>query len=307
MKYINVGIFQDDRIGKDLGKRESETDIVMHSRKTDNCIYTFLQPRDDRLETKAEIMSVIDAAIISFENITPSLGETVLMLDAFGISEGVAVVPPYAELNRITAITKGTSLESYHMKKNDPAEIMEVLSALSPKRDSSSAPAIRIDQAFSVRGVGEVALGFVTMGTVRKFDKLEILPGNREVIIRSIQVHDKDVGSAEAGVRIGIAVKGAESKDMGRGCIICGPGQAECGSRIELSFTRNRFYSGEISGRKCHATVGMETVPVSVECRDGSKVIITSEKPVAYTKYDRFILIDMNAKTVHLIGYGKPA
>ncbi len=56
-------------------------------------------------------MSVTDAAIISFKELTPSLGETVLMLDAFGISDGIAVIPPCTELNRITEITKDTALE----------------------------------------------------------------------------------------------------------------------------------------------------------------------------------------------------
>ncbi len=45
MKYMNVGIFHDGTLGKELGKKEGDTDIVMFSRKTDGCIYTFLQPR----------------------------------------------------------------------------------------------------------------------------------------------------------------------------------------------------------------------------------------------------------------------
>ena len=44
-------------------------------------------------------------------------------------------------------------------------------------------------------------------------------------------------------------------------------------------------------------------MPVSIEIKDET-LTMTTERPVAYMKGERFMLIDMNAKTVHLIGSG---
>ena len=113
MKNLTVGIFHDEEIGKDLGKKASETDIVMFNRKTDDCIFTFMQPIEGKLFAKTQMMSCIDFAIVSFEKLTPSVGETVIMLDSFGISKGVILLPSYADMSQVQTIIKGTSLESW--------------------------------------------------------------------------------------------------------------------------------------------------------------------------------------------------
>ena len=97
MKSLTVGIFHDVELGKDLGKKGSETDIIMFNRKTDDCIFTFMQPAEGKLSAKSQIMSCIDFAIISFTELTHDVGETVIMLDSFGISKGIILSPPYAD------------------------------------------------------------------------------------------------------------------------------------------------------------------------------------------------------------------
>ncbi|MDY6958659.1 MAG: hypothetical protein SVK08_05830, partial [Halobacteriota archaeon] len=86
MKNLTVGIFHDDEIGRELGRRGTESDIVFFNRKKDDLIFTFMHPVEDKISAKIQIMSIIDAAIISFEEMTQEVGETVLMLDSMGIS-----------------------------------------------------------------------------------------------------------------------------------------------------------------------------------------------------------------------------
>ena len=74
-----------------------------------------------------------------------------------------------------------------------------------------------VDHSFSVKGVGEVILGFVKKGVVRKYDKLTLLPANKEVIVRSIQMQDEDYDEAEAGSRVGLAIKGVTVEEIKRG------------------------------------------------------------------------------------------
>ncbi len=88
MNQITIGIFHDDTFAKDLGKKATESDMVFFHRKTDNAVFSFIHPVEDKIIPKSQIMNTIDAAIISAENITPALGETILMLHSLNQKEG---------------------------------------------------------------------------------------------------------------------------------------------------------------------------------------------------------------------------
>src|SRR5208283_4732505 len=129
--------------------------------------------------------------------------------------------------DQIAAIIKSTALRSFIVQERDPTKILEVLRSFEPERDTSSSTVVVVDHSFSVKGVGEVVLGFVRRGIVRKYDKLTLLPENKEVIVRSIQMQDEDYEEAEAGARVGLALKGATVEEMKRGSILCAPGSAK--------------------------------------------------------------------------------
>ncbi len=305
MKNLTVGIFHDEELGKDLGKKASETDIVMFNRKTDDCIFTFMQSTEGKLFAKTQMMSCIDFAIVSFEKLTPSVGETVIMLDSFGISKGVILLPSYADMSQVQTIIKGTSLESFIVAKRDSTKIFELLQKAEPKSTVDNIPLVVIDQAFSVKGVGEVVLGFVKNGTIKKHDKLLLMPTNKEVIVRSIQMQDKDFAEAEAGSRVGLAIKGAVSKEMKRGFFICAPGKCKVDMKVTLSFEKNKFYSSELKEGLLHVTVGMQTIPAKIVDIKEKTITLELEKQIVYTQDDVFLLLDINAKKLHTVGWGK--
>ncbi len=162
-----------------------------------------------------------------------------------------------------------------------------------------------IDQAFSVKGVGEVLLGFVKKGTLKKHDKLSLMPTNKEVIVRSIQMQDKNFDEAEAGSRVGLAIKGAAAEEMKRGFFICTPEDCEVSTKLTLSFEKNKFYPGELKEGVLHVTAGMQTVPAKIADMKENTITLELEKQIVYTKDDTFLLLDLNAKKLHVIGKGK--
>jgi selenocysteine-specific translation elongation factor len=303
MKHLTVGIFHDDCLGRELGKKGTESDIVMFNRKTDTSIFTFMQPLQDKISAKTQIISSIDTAILCCTELTPEVGETILMLDALGVSKGMIVVPPFADNARLDAMIKGTSLESFVIIERNLPKILEYLERITPQRDSASSPVVVIDHSFSVKGVGEVILGFVKEGTIRKHDNLLLLPGGKEVIVRSIQMQDSEYDAAEAGSRVGLAIKGATVDELKRGSMLCALENAKTDTKFSLSFTKNRFYTTMKEGL-FHVTVGMQTVPVVVSQMNNGSITIESEKPIAYTAADTFLLLDLNAKKLHLAGKG---
>ena len=305
MKNLAIGIFHDEELGQILGKKGTQSDIAMFNKKTDDHIFTFLSPVNDKLSAKSQIMSSIDAALLSITKMTPEIGETILMLDAFGISQGIVLIPPYTDVSPIQALTKGTSVASFQFKERDPQSILEILKGVTPQNNTQATTKITVDHSFSVKGVGEVALGFVNKGILRKHDTLVLLPENQEVVVRSIQMQDKDVDEAKAGSRVGLAIKGATAEEMKRGSLLCPAGCAILGTTIQLSFTQNRFYTEEVKDGLYHVTVGMQTVPVNITNFNNGSLTIQAEKPLAYTAEDTFLLMNLNAKKLHLIGRGK--
>jgi len=95
MRHLAIGVFHDEMLGKELGKKGTMSDIAMYNRKSDACIFTFMSPVEDKLTAKSQIVSTIDAAIVVFSKMTRGLGETILMLDLLGVKEGVALTTPY--------------------------------------------------------------------------------------------------------------------------------------------------------------------------------------------------------------------
>lgn len=303
MKNLTVGIFGDEGLGRELGKTGTKSDIAMFNRKTDDVIFTFMSPVEGKLSAKAQIMGVMDAVILSFDGMTPEFGENVVMAGSFGISSGV-VLAQQQHFPQISSLVKGTSLENFRLMEKDTTKIMEFLDSIEPGRSSEGSPVVVVDHSFSVKGIGEVVLGLVKTGTVRRHDKLVAMPAGKEVAVRSIQMQDRDFEEAGAGSRVGLAVKGATVEEMKRGTLLCSPGRVRTARKITLKFRASRFYQEGLREGTFHLTVGMQTVPVKITKIDKENVGLESEKDIVFMTGDTFLLTDMNAKKLHVMGSG---
>jgi selenocysteine-specific translation elongation factor len=182
--------------------------------------------------------------------------------------------------------------------------MLQVLKSFDLERDTASSALVMVDHSFSVKGVGEVILGFVKKGIVRKYDELTLLPANKRVTVRSIQMQDEDFDEAEAGSRVGLAIKGATVEEMKRGSVICASASdsVKTSTRVELSFKKSPFYSDDVREGAFHATVGMQTVPITITEKSETSLVIESEKPIIYAPEDIFLLLDLNAKKMRIMG-----
>lgn len=301
MKQMTIGIFHDDELGKQLAKKGTQSDIVLYNRKTDDAIYSFMQPVDDKFTVKSQIISEIDVAIVSFEELTKQTGETIVLLDSFKIDRGIILTKPYEDKEKIQHIIKDTVLETYHIMEKDPIQIFERLQQISIQKQPGKDPIVMIDHAFSVKGVGEVILGVVKQGSIQKHDTLYLMPQKKNVIIRSIQMQDKDVDKAEVGSRVGCAIKGATADEMKRGCVLCSESAVQTAKKITVTFQKNTYYEKVINGA-FHVTIGMQTIPVSLTKKHDTELIIETEKEMIFTPQDIFLLLDLNAKKSRIIG-----
>ncbi|MDG6228753.1 MAG: EF-Tu/IF-2/RF-3 family GTPase [Candidatus Thermoplasmatota archaeon] len=303
MNQITIGIFHDDAFAKELGKIATQSDMVFFHRKTDDAVYSFLYAFEDKIIPKSQIMNSIDVAIISAEQITSALGETILLLDSIGQKEGVFIIPPFSDPSPLRSMIKSTSLESFQIIEKNIHSINTYLEGMRIKRSYDEPVVITIDHFFHVKGVGEVVLGYVNQGILHKHDKLWLLPLKKEVVVRSIQMQDDDVNEAPAGSRVGLALKGVTVDELRRGFILCQPDIVETGSNLTLSFEKNRFYP-PLSKGKFHATIGLQTVPITIADITNDTISVISEKPICFRRLQKVILLDLNADKLHHMGTG---
>jgi len=74
-----------------------------------------------------------------------------------------------------------------------------------------------IDRVFALPGAGTVVTGSTWSGTVAAGTNVRLLPLNREVRVRSIQVHSQDAHEARPGRRTALALVGVDKEELARG------------------------------------------------------------------------------------------
>ncbi|MCD4818539.1 MAG: selenocysteine-specific translation elongation factor [Candidatus Cloacimonetes bacterium] len=99
------------------------------------------------------------------------------------------------------------------------SEINKIFSSLNQK-ESVGFFRMYIDRIFTVKGFGTVVNGSVLSGNLSKDDKLFLLPENREIRIRSLQRHSKNVEQIVAGDRGSLNIAGLKKDEFKRGMVL---------------------------------------------------------------------------------------
>src|SRR2546427_1076051 len=74
-----------------------------------------------------------------------------------------------------------------------------------------------IDRVFALPGAGTVVTGSTWSGTVATGDAVRLLPLDRDVRVRSIQVHSQEADQAGPGRRTALALVGVAKEELDRG------------------------------------------------------------------------------------------
>ena len=88
------------------------------------------------------------------------------------------------------------------------------------RRATSDLARLPVDRVFTVAGRGTVVTGTLWSGALSTGAPVRLLPDGKTARIRSLQVHGRDVTSAQAGERTAVALAGVERQDVDRGCVL---------------------------------------------------------------------------------------
>ena len=163
-----------------------------------------------------------------------------------------------------------------------------------------------IDHSFDVKGVGTVLLGGIKQGKIKVYDKLRILPLNKEVLIKSIQMHDDPVDESSSPSRVGLAVKGVIPREIERGDIICSGDNIKTADTevLVINYSKNKYYKGDITDTQTYLlSVGLQIKPVKIVINK-SKILLSLEKPIGYYEKQKFLILKPDSKTTRIIAEG---
>ena len=156
-----------------------------------------------------------------------------------------------------------------------------------------------IDRVFTIAGFGTVVTGTLWSGQIKVGDTLELMPVQKMVKVRTLQVHNEKVPTAYAGQRVAVNLQGIEVGDIKRGYLLADSGYLTPSHRVDTklrllssssrtlrNWNRVRFHLGtdEVLGRvvlldRDELLPGEETF-----------VQIVMEKPVVAYKGDPFVI-----------------
>ncbi len=281
MHYV-VAVPLDKDLADFIGKKGSVNGITFYNRKQDDNTIVALAPTslEEKFYSVAEAMLIADQIVLSTANVDKSFGE---MLIACSLLGKHTIITKDNDVNNLLA--NGT-MRDYELV--DRQGVVDRILAFKPQAEQKGTR-VDVDKAFPVKGIGTVALGIVKSGRVRVHDKLKHTSG-KDVEVRSMQSQDVDIGEAEYGTRVGIALKGIEHDEMDKGDLLASDklGKAKV---ITAEITKSGFVNESVDQTKLYQLVlNFSYTNARLEL-DGKSARIHLEKPISLAVGDKFLLI----------------
>ncbi len=171
----------------------------------------------------------------------------------------------------------------------DVAAALERASAVIDDERPESLPAIlHIDRVFTIKGAGTVVTGTLWAGAIRRGERLRLVPGDRSVRVRGVQVHDHGVQLAPAGQRVAVNLSGIDRRTVARGDALLGDGAAVALTRrIEVSLALHEPLRDRERVQLHHGT--RDTPARAIALGDGRWQMRT-ERPLIAADGDRLVV-----------------
>ncbi|MDG7020921.1 MAG: hypothetical protein JRN23_03205 [Nitrososphaerota archaeon] len=309
-----IGVFGTDAGAKagllgPLTKRSEAEGIVVHQRVESGMNYSFLDDAHfpEKVQGYSRIASIADRAIYVLPKsakIAAPDGELAVVIDSFGLDGSIVSVdeePPAG----IGAYFKGTRIEGFASEPRSSLSSVIDLSAVgSGPNVPTKGTLVYIDRAFSVKGVGVVALGFVLGGTVSVHDELRLIPGDGKTAeVRGIQVSDVDHESVGRGLRVGLSLKGVDVDDLDKVSWM-DDGTFDVADRLSFEFKQSRFYRQGVEGRDMHLQLPGEILTCRLESGAPGTLVASLPSGAPVWRGMRVGVVDLNGKGLRVAGGG---
>ncbi|NLJ72895.1 MAG: selenocysteine-specific translation elongation factor [Syntrophomonadaceae bacterium] len=262
-------------------------------------------------------IDIVLLTIAADESIMPQTKEHLDIIELLGISKGIVVITKkdlvdeewlflveeeVKEYLADTILREAPIVSVSALNKEGIPELLDVIEELT--QDIEEKPLIGqarlpIDRVFTISGFGTVVTGTLWSGQLNVGDTIQIMPADRLVRIRTLQVHNEKVPTAYAGNRVAVNLQGIEVADINRGYWLTSPNFLQATYRVDTklhlikstkrvisNWSRIRFHLGT------DEVLGRVVLLDRDELRGGEEAYaqIVMEKPVVCYKGDPFVI-----------------
>ena len=268
MSVLNILFVGSDDVARSIAKKSDSRDVdnyIYKDLKEDSSFSTISILRPNNYPEKPKpfftALTVSDFGIIEVGKIDASFGEIIVSMACAGIDDGLIIVNPtegeWVDDDQVKALLQQAGLPNWEFVENDGVIIREKLIGVLNKIEPNDGEGfvVAVDQAFTVKGVGLVAVGHVQSGKVNKHDEIVFAGSEGNAIARSLQVMDLDVDVANLGDRVGLALRtaGVFREDLlGKGSMLADSEdrfEIQANSKFELNkavFQNNELAIGDV-------------------------------------------------------------
>jgi selenocysteine-specific elongation factor len=173
--------------------------------------------------------------IAADDGVMPQTLEHVRVLEALGVDAGVVAITkcdladPAPAAQAAAELLPGaevvvTSARTGEGVAEVAAALERVAAGLASRSERPRGAVLHIDRVFTIKGAGTVVTGTLWSGEIRRGDRLHLLPGDRGVRVRGLQVHDRPVEHALAGQRVAVNLAGIDRRAVSRGDVLAADG-----------------------------------------------------------------------------------
>lgn len=263
MSVLNILFVGSDEVARSIAKKSDSRDVDNYVYKDlreggDFSTISILRPNNypDKPKPFFTSLTVSDFGIIEVSKIDSSFGEVIVSMASAGIEEGFVVVNPsegeWVDDSQVKTLLQQAGLPNWEFIENDGVlireKLIEVLNQIKPNDDEGFV--VAVDQAFTVKGVGLVAVGHVQSGKINKHDNVIFAGSEGNAIARSLQVMDLDVDVANLGDRVGLALRtaGAFREDLlGKGSLLAdSDARFEVQKKSKFQITKATFQKNDL-------------------------------------------------------------
>ncbi|HVL57885.1 MAG TPA: selenocysteine-specific translation elongation factor [Burkholderiaceae bacterium] len=272
----------------------------------------------------------IDAVLLAIdgrEGIKPQTREHLAIAELLGVSRGIVAVTKAdrlssgerrAAIDWLRGLVRGTQLQrapvvfTSAVDGEGLAALRQALQALlhapSARRgigDGSQPthPFVTIDRSFALPGAGTVVTGTLQFGPLCSGDRVRVLPGERELVVRRLQVHGRDAQIAWPGQRVGLNLRGAAHHELRRGDAVAAlGGLAAAGDLLNADVVIASDVLRDVrDGQRLRLLIGTADVEVRLRllggiarlrAREACYAQLQCERPVPCTPLQPFVLRD---------------
>ena len=234
------------------------------------------------------------------DGLMPQTLEHAAVLAALGIEQGVVAITkcdrasPQRAGAQAAELYPGAEVVACSARTGDgvadvASALERVAARVTPHAGGrrEGAAVLHVDRAFTIHGAGTVVTGTLWSGTLTVGDTLALLPAQRLVRVRSLQVHDEPAARAQAGQRVAVNLAGIALRDVARGDALADPAAAVVPTQVIDAALDIR---DELRGRRVMVHHGTRAVPARLAALGAGLWQVRLEAPLLAAADDRLVV-----------------